>query len=101
MAGRPRRKKNVARKPAKPIARKRRVTKATGVEEVDPVAALRKHRECLEALLGEVRAINEATFSSMRALVETSMASAQELSAFLSEEIKKIDEQLPQHCDAS
>jgi hypothetical protein len=103
MPVKPRRKKSAARA-TKPVQRTRRAAKPAPVlENVDPVTALREHRTCLEAMLTEVRGLHETTFREVRALVETTTTAARALSAFINEEITKIEAGQPtlpeqRHC---
>ena len=76
-------------KPA-PATRKRRVGQQA--KAVDPVLALREHREKLEGLFEEARELQETTFQGIGRLVETAVAQARSVSAQIAEEIEKLDE---------
>jgi hypothetical protein len=78
-------------KPA-PATRKRRVGRQAAT--IDPVLALREHRESLEALFDEARKVQEATLHGIRGLVETTAAHVRGVSEQIAEEIEKLDE----HC---
>ena len=76
-------------KPA-PATRKRRVGQQATT--VDPVLALREHREKLEALLEEARKLQEATLQGIGRLVETTVAQARSISEQITEELERLDE---------
>ena len=76
-------------KPA-PATRKRRVGQQATI--VDPVLALREHRENLEALLEEARKLQEATLQGIGRLVETTVAQARSISEQITEELERLDE---------
>jgi len=76
-------------KPA-PATRKRRVSRQTTT--IDPVHALRDHRERLEALFEEARKVQEVTLQGIRGLVETTAAHVRGISEQITEEIDKLDD---------
>jgi len=76
-------------KPA-PATRKRRVSRQATT--VDPVLALREHREKLEALLEEACKLQEATLRGIGRLVETTVAQARSISEQITEELERLDD---------
>ena len=76
-------------KPA-PATRKRRVSRQATT--VDPVLALREHREKLEALLEEARKLQEATLQGIGRLVQTTVAQTRSISEQITEELERLDE---------
>jgi len=76
-------------KPA-PATRKRRVGQQATI--VDPVLALREHREKLEALLEEAHKLQEATLQGIGRLVETTVAQTRSILEQITEELEKLDD---------
>jgi excinuclease UvrABC helicase subunit UvrB len=76
-------------KPA-PVTRKRRVGPQTTI--VDPVLALREHREKLEALLEEARKLQEATLQGIGQLVETTVSQTRRIAEQITDELERLDD---------
>lgn len=77
---------------AKPVPATRKRQVGRQATTVDPVLALREHREKLEALLEEARKLQEGTLQGIRRLLETSVAQARAISEQIAEELERLDE---------
>src|SRR5580692_8333902 len=72
-----------------PATRKRRVGRPA--KAVDAVLALREHRASVEALLDEMRNVQEATLKGVARFVESTVAHARLASEQILAEIEKLD----------
>jgi len=75
---------------SKAAARKQHISRPT--QTVDPVLALREHREKLDALLEEARKLQEATLQGIGRLVEATVKQARTISEQIAEEVERLDE---------